>query len=312
MGQFKQGLDYFPFSIGLLKDRKLRRPKLKHGYVVNDIYLSLLELIYSDKGYYICYGKTTKEDVIWDILENLQGKYCPDAETVEQVIGDLVACGLFSDDHFKSEILTSKRIQQTYYTATVERKAVSIDFDIWFLNEEEMRKLSSKSVILVKFLNRSNESLNRSIERQNRSNETESKVKKSKVKESIVCDTGTHTTIQNLYNSICTNLVECKELTVSRKKLIKSCTYSIDELKSIFERANKSSFLQGNNSYGFKANFDWLMKKDNAIKVLEGIYDDSSSNNPKQNSQIISDKHEYSQDELENLFNKDDESNFDF
>ena len=68
MGQFKQGLDYFPFSIGLLKDRKLRRPKLKHGYVVNDIYLSLLELIYSDKGYYICYGKTTKEDVIWEIL----------------------------------------------------------------------------------------------------------------------------------------------------------------------------------------------------------------------------------------------------
>lgn len=312
MGQFKQGLDYFPFSIGLLKDRKLRRPKLKHGYVVNDIYLSLLELIYSDKGYYICYGKTTKEDVIWDILENLQGKYCPDAETVEQVIGDLVACGLFSDDHFKSEILTSKRIQQTYYTATVERKAVSIDFDIWFLNEEEMRKLSSKSIILVNFLNRSNESHNRSIERQNRSNETESKVKKSKVKESIVCDSDTHTTIQNLYNSICTNLVECKELTASRKKLIKSCTYSIDELKSIFEKANKSSFLQGNNNYGFKANFDWLMKKDNAIKVLEGIYDDSSSNNPKPNSQIISDKHEYSQDELENLFNKDDESNFDF
>ncbi len=311
MGQFKQGLDYFPFSIGLLKDRKLRRPKLKHGYVVNDIYLSLLELIYSDKGYYICYGKTTKEDVIWDILENLQGKYCPDAETVEQVIGDLVACGLFSDDHFKSEILTSKRIQQTYYAATVERKAVNIDFDIWFLNEEEMRKLSSKSVILVKCLNRSNESLNRSNESLNRSNETESKVEESKVKESMYMDTH-FLTIKNLYNSICTNLVECKELTNKRKQLIKSCTYSEEELKILFQRANKSSFLQGNNSYGFKANFDWIMKKDNAIKVLEGIYDDSSNSTIKKNSQIISDKHNYSQEELNTLFNRDDESNFDF
>lgn len=182
MGQFKQGLDYFPFSIGLLKDRKLRRPKLKYGYVVNDIYLSLLELIYGDKGYYIRYDEKTKEDVIWDILENLQGKYCPDAETVEQVIGDLVACELFSGDHFKSEILTSKRIQQIYYSATVERKAVDINFDIWLLSEEEMRKLSSKSVILVNFLNRSNENPNRSIESSNRSNETESKVNKSKEK----------------------------------------------------------------------------------------------------------------------------------
>ncbi len=311
MGQFKQGLDYFPFSIGLLKDRKLRRPKLKHGYVVNDIYLSLLELIYSDKGYYICYGKTTKEDVIWDILENLQGKYCPDAETVEQVIGDLVACGLFSDDHFKSEILTSKRIQQTYYTATVERKAVSIDFDIWFLNEEEMRKLSSKSIILVNFLNRSNESHNRSIERQNRSNETESKIKKSKVKESIVCDSDTHTTIQNLYNSICTNLAKCTKLTAARVKLIKDCTYSTDQLKTIFERANSSNFLSGKNKYGFKAGFEWVMNQDNIIKVLEGHYDNGKCD-VDINSQLISDKHSYSQEELDNLFNKDNDSNFDF
>lgn len=138
------------------------------------------------------------------------------------------------------------------------------------------------------------------------------KVKESIDKINIVYDADTHTTIQNLYNSICTNLVECKELTSKRKQLIKYCTYSENELKVLFQRANKSSFLQGNNSYGFKANFDWIMKKDNAIKVLEGIYDDSSSNNPKQNSQIISDKHEYSQDELENLFNKGAESNVDF
>ena len=49
MGQFKQGLDYFPFTIGLLKDRKLRKLKVKFGYMVTIVYISLLELIYSDK-----------------------------------------------------------------------------------------------------------------------------------------------------------------------------------------------------------------------------------------------------------------------
>lgn len=116
----------------------------------------------------------------------------------------------------------------------------------------------------------------------------------------------------SLYNSLCGNLVRCTELTKKRQKIVANCTYSVDRLKEIFKRANESSFLQGNNPRGFRASFDWLMNKDNAVKVLEGMYDDSSNNNPKQNSQIISDRHEYSQDELKNLFNKDDESNFDF
>ena len=81
MGQFKQGLDYFPFTIGLLKDRKLRKLKVKFGYMVTIVYISLLELIYSDKGYYISYGLDSKDDVICDILENLQGRYTPEAET---------------------------------------------------------------------------------------------------------------------------------------------------------------------------------------------------------------------------------------
>jgi hypothetical protein len=194
MGQYKQGLDYFPFQIGLLRDRKLRRPKLKYGSVVNDIYISLLELIYGDKGYYLEYSDKTKDDVHWEILENLQGKFQPTAETVAEVIEDLVACELFSGDQFKFKILTSKRIQQVYYSATVERKAVEIDFDKWLLTEAEMRKLSSKSFILQEFLNRPNENDNRPIERANRPNERESKEKESKVNKSRGCssDYGLH------------------------------------------------------------------------------------------------------------------------
>lgn len=115
----------------------------------------------------------------------------------------------------------------------------------------------------------------------------------------------------SLYNSLCGNLVKCTELTEKRQKIIANCTFSVDKLKEIFKRANKSSFLQGNNPRGFRANFDWLMNKDNSVKVLEGMYDYIPSKST-QNSQIINDKHNYSQEKLDKLFDKADESVFDF
>ena len=53
MAPVKQGLDYFRYRMGLLKDRKLRKAKMKYGPAAPVVYLALLELIYSDKGYYL-------------------------------------------------------------------------------------------------------------------------------------------------------------------------------------------------------------------------------------------------------------------
>ena len=41
------------------------------------VYIALLSILYKDKGYYIDYGNDKKDDVIWDILNFLQGKYQP-------------------------------------------------------------------------------------------------------------------------------------------------------------------------------------------------------------------------------------------
>lgn len=90
MAPVKQGLDYFRYRMGLLKDRKLRKAKMKYGPAAPVVYLALLELIYSDKGYYLKYD----DDVIWNVMEYLQGAYCPSAETVRGIVEDLVACEL--------------------------------------------------------------------------------------------------------------------------------------------------------------------------------------------------------------------------
>lgn len=176
----KEGLDYFPFDIGLLTDKKLRRPKMKYGYLAIAVYLALLTLLYSDKGYYIPYEtQKEKDDCIWYVLDCLQGKYQPDADTIAEVIEELTACELFSGDRYPKNI-TSKRSQAVYYSATVERKSIVIDEAIWLLNLDEMKNLSEKHIYYLSKLRQLKNGVNRSNNGVNRSNNPQSKVKKSK------------------------------------------------------------------------------------------------------------------------------------
>lgn len=182
MAPYKQGLDYFSFSVDLLNDPKLRRPKMQYGYLAVMVYISLLSLLYRDKGYYIDYSD--KDAVIWCVLGDLQGKYCPNPETVAEVIAALVACGLFSDDLFQREIISSKRAQRTFYSATATRKTVDIDGGIWLLTDTDMAELSVKHCYYLKTHNQSINPANQSIIEANQSINKQSKVKKSRVKES--------------------------------------------------------------------------------------------------------------------------------
>ncbi len=203
--QPKKGLDYFPVDISIMKERKLRKVKLKYGYLGFMVYLSLLCIIYEDKGYFIDYGDSKKDDVVWEVLETLQGKFQPTAETIVEIIDDLVACELFSGDLFKSKIITSKRIQSTYYSATVEREAIEVNFDIWLLNESEMTALSKRSVILHNYINRPINEDNRPTNEDNQTENTQSKPKKSKVNKTKVNESKLNST-----SSGCTGEVDLK------------------------------------------------------------------------------------------------------
>ena len=179
---YKKGVDYFPLDVDIMRDPKLIEPKLKHGYLAFCVYIALLTMIYKNEGYYVDYSK--KIEVLWGVSDLLQGKYQPEVGKIEEVVEDLVACGLFSRDHFDSKILTSKRLQATYYSATADRTSIDIDWDIWCLSEEEMSEISKRSPILDKFIFRSKNSVNQSENSVNRSKNTQSKVNKSKVNKS--------------------------------------------------------------------------------------------------------------------------------
>lgn len=203
----KVGLDYFSFDVDLLRDRKLRRSKMRYGYLATVVYIALLSIIYEDKGYYVEYGDNSKDDVIWQILEYLQGKHQPSYDTVADVIDDLVACELFSDDLYRAGIITSRRTQRTYYSATVSRKTVDIDESIWLLTLKEMKKLSAKHCYYLYLLNRPHNEVNQANNEDNRANKPQSKVKESKVKERKVNNTlsggrGCYSSAISLFESI--------------------------------------------------------------------------------------------------------------
>lgn len=83
--------------------------------------------------------------------------------------------------------------------------------------------------------------------------------------------------IRNLYNETCVSLSQCKAMSEARKKAVKarfSSGYSLEDFKTLFEKAEASSFLKGKNGRNWRASFDWLIKDANMAKVLDGNYDD--------------------------------------
>lgn len=187
----KQGLDYFPFDVDLLDNDDLEFLRERYGVVVNDVYISLLTLLYRKKGYYIPYEtEAEKNDCIWYVYKRVRGgKHPVQQEAIPIVIEAIVAQRLFDRDHF-NKIITSERAQRTYYSATVERKLESFDIipEYWLLNDETMRKLSKKHPYYLKMHSgsKSDDLSGNSVDYQSKSDDlSQSKVNKSKVNNNL-------------------------------------------------------------------------------------------------------------------------------
>ena len=96
--------------------------------------------------------------------------------------------------------------------------------------------------------------------------------------------------IADMYNDTCVSFPRITKLSEARKKAIKARLnkYSKDDFKKLFELAEGSSFLKGENGRNWSANFDWMMKDANFAKILDGNYQDKGSmpNKPKENKYV--------------------------
>lgn len=80
--------------------------------------------------------------------------------------------------------------------------------------------------------------------------------------------------IADMYNDICVSFPKLTKLSESRKKAIKARlkTYTVEDFKKMFQLAESSSFLKGQNERNWSATFDWMLKDANMAKILDGNY----------------------------------------
>ena len=82
--------------------------------------------------------------------------------------------------------------------------------------------------------------------------------------------------VLKLFNTICCKLNGVRALSDQRKQLIKSREKTLKKLNVEYNRyfatVAEIPFLNGENDRGWKADFDWLLKETNMLKVLEGKY----------------------------------------
>ena len=84
-------------------------------------------------------------------------------------------------------------------------------------------------------------------------------------------------TIIDDFNRLCPSLPAVKSLSDERKSNIKARLSEHDTpLTDIFEKIEASDFLTGRNGK-WQATFDWIFKKANYLKIIEGNYDNKTT-----------------------------------
>ena len=87
------------------------------------------------------------------------------------------------------------------------------------------------------------------------------------------------------FNGVCVSLPKVIKVTDKRKRLVinREKEYNKDDIKKVIDLTAESLFLNGSNDRGWTADFDWLMQKQNFIKILEGNYKNKKNGKTKRN-----------------------------
>lgn len=87
------------------------------------------------------------------------------------------------------------------------------------------------------------------------------------------------------FNGICKDLPEVKAMSDARKRAVRTLLNELeslgilsglspyDKLRELFRMVQESDFLTGRSGKWVKCSFDWIVNKKNALKILEGNYE---------------------------------------
>lgn len=114
----KNGVNYFPLDVHL--DNKFKLLEAEFGYKAFAVIIKLFQKIYGEEGYF-CY---------WDseVLLLFSHEIGLGCNCVSEIIEKAVLRGIFNKDLYKKyNILTSRGIQERYFTIVKRRKSVEVE-----------------------------------------------------------------------------------------------------------------------------------------------------------------------------------------
>lgn len=256
----KQTVDYFPHSCNHKKTMFVIEQKYGNdGYA---FWFKLLEMLGSAEGHYLNF----ENDMDWEFLiarTRLDKDKCSEMLDLLSILGAIdkelwEANKIVWSDNFV------ENIKDAYRNRTVEVPA----------KPSILRKKPVSNGI--------NDNINPDNVSINPINDVRNPQTKLKEKNNIPYDE-----IAELYNIHCSKLVKLKNLTDKRKIMIKNrwldnkC--SLDFFVEFFALVNSSDFLTGEKT-DFRAGFDWIMNKNNMVKILEGQYANKQKSKPEERS----------------------------
>ena len=102
------------------------------------------------------------------------------------------------------------------------------------------------------------------------------------VSEETVCRAKDARRVMEAWNQLGLPPVKTVSPETNRGKLLRARIrkHGVEEVLSAVEKAGESAFLRGQNTNGWTITFDWFLKPNNFIKVLEGNYGDRCAASP--------------------------------
>lgn len=167
----KEGLDYFPLYVDIFEDEKIEAISGEFGIKGEIIVVKLLCAIYK-KGYFILWSDL----IIAQMLKRLPGI---SKDLLNNVVERLVLWEFFDKDLFHSAgILTSEQIQENFFEATKRRKSPKPTLYV-------LDKFLENDNSIESDVNGVNVDINTQAKGVNVDINSQSKVKESKVKDSV-------------------------------------------------------------------------------------------------------------------------------
>ncbi len=283
----KQGLDYFPMDVDIFDDDKLIAVAVKFGAMGELLAVKLLCAIYRE-GYYL----------MWQERLKLKMMRCMPGITedfLEQVVDTLVQYGLFDKTLFQSDgVLTSKGIQTRYFTS--KRRKTTDDLPYILLSRDgkmtvsaaqtpvsaaQTRVIAAKSAQSKEKKNKEKENKENTLSTVSprnplREETTGRRLQESEREKDFSLDFDAFQQCWNaMLQSYNSKISQLTHMTESRKAALQDLLdkgYSKTDMTKVMRAAASSPQLNGRGKKGFIPGFDWIMREENFVRVLEGEF----------------------------------------